>query len=56
MGNHKDLKISAVPKLYTNDLEAIAENIGISVSALVKPHIKGIIESYPPEYRRVRKD
>jgi hypothetical protein len=48
------LYIANVPPNVKNQLAAIAINEGQDLSNMLKPHLRKIIESYPPELRTVK--
>lgn len=51
MNKDKDILIRNVPKEIKEDLFAIADNLGISVTAMVKPVLRQLRDSHPENMR-----
>ena len=49
-----EIRIKRVRQTYVNELQLIASNLGISVSALLKPKLMDIIASYPESFRNTK--
>jgi len=45
--DHREIRIRGVGKQIRTDLENIAENLGTDISALIKPKLWEIANSYP---------
>jgi hypothetical protein len=50
------IKIKGVPKNIKEDLTNISKNLGISLTSMLKPKLREIANSYPPELKRKFKD
>lgn len=46
-----ELRLQSVPSAVSNDLKNISGNIGISLTALLKKHLREIIDQYPDEMK-----
>lgn len=51
-----EIRIPNVNPSLKRDLENIAANIGIGVTALLKSDLRKIVDSYPPEMKKPNKD
>lgn len=49
-----EVRIYGVSEELKNDLIAIAENTGITLTALLKPKLREIRDSYPSNLRKVQ--
>jgi hypothetical protein len=47
-----ELRITGVPEEILDQLHNIAKNEGNNLSAILKPHLRKIVESYPERMRR----
>lgn len=47
----KEVRVRGVNNQIVDDLEAIAKNLGITVTALLKPKLREIRDSYPEKMR-----
>lgn len=48
----KPLTITNVPSIIHQDLHNIADNIGIPLSAFLKPELRKIADSYPAHMKK----
>lgn len=51
MAKQNEIRITNVPLDVKNDLENIASNIGISLSAMLKPKLREIRDGYSEKMR-----
>lgn len=51
-----EVRIKNIPDRTVQELKNIAAHLGITVSAMLKPKLREIIESYPTNYRTEYKD
>lgn len=51
MASEEDIYIKNVPHNLKEDIKTIAENLGITMSQLLKPKLREIRDSYPPDLR-----
>jgi hypothetical protein len=54
MAKQNEIRITNVPKDIKEDLENIADNIGISLVTLLKPKLREIRDSYSEKMRKPR--
>lgn len=50
----KDIKVKNVPNQVHQDLTNISKNLGISVTALIKPKLKELTDSYSADMKRIK--
>jgi len=51
MASEKNIYIKNVPVDIKADIKTIAENLGVTVTQLLKPKLREIRDSYPPDLR-----
>jgi hypothetical protein len=51
-GSLPELRIYGVANIIYDQISNIAANSGVGMSALLKPHLRKIIDSYPEHMRR----
>jgi hypothetical protein len=56
MSNLKEIRIENVSAEVVQDLKNVAKNYGTTLSALLKPKLREIRDSYPEKDRRISKD
>lgn len=52
MAKQNEIRITNVPSDIKNDLENIAGNMGISLSAMLKPKLREIRDSYSDKMKK----
>jgi hypothetical protein len=50
----KEIKITNVNPSVHEDLKNISKNQGISMAALIKPSLRSLADSFPPEMKKPR--
>lgn len=48
---YSDLRIRSVNQQVRDEIKNIAQNEGQTISSFLKPHLRKIAESYPPQMR-----
>jgi len=48
----RTITIKSVPEHLENDIKVIAENLGVTTSAFLKPHLKNIADQYPDHMKQ----
>lgn len=51
----KEIRCQGIPENTADELKNVADNIGLTISQLMKPHIKAIVDSYSHELRQPKK-
>lgn len=56
MAKSDELRLRGISGKLKEDLQTIARNEGVNLSALLKPRLRQIVDSYPPQMRVKREN